>query len=167
MKKVTFSLTFLWMPYEILFLKLKKIYITSSWLTIGKLTIHKWLINDLLHDNNVCYKRCRVIIWNEAELSYAHTIGEIHNRSNNSIVCQTNQWNGEKFAYITFSIPSWMPYEIKSFEQKMIEKMRTNWRYVDKPMHIVIIKTSQLTIDKLTICEWVRTSITFVSNDGK
>jgi hypothetical protein len=60
-----------------------------------------------------------------------------------------------------------MPYEIKSFELKTIEKIRTNWRYADEPCMLFNNTSARLTIDKFTICEWVLAIITSVLNDAE
>ena len=61
--------TFLWMPYKI------KSFETETD-RYYKFTINDWQVHDsqvTYTDYNVCFKRCRVFMWNDAELSYAHT----------------------------------------------------------------------------------------------
>ena len=65
----TFFHTFLWKPYKI------KSFETETD-RYYKFTINDWQVHDsqmTYTDYNVCFKRCRVFMWNDAELSYAHT----------------------------------------------------------------------------------------------
>ena len=132
-------------------------------------------------DYNVCFKRCRVIVWNDAELSYAHTQMKSRTivRKIQSLVelkwfkcCKIIDETSRTSHILHFPIHSWMSYKIKSFELKTIEKVRTNWRYVgryvDEPCMLFTITSARLTIDKLTNCEWVITIITTsVLNDAE
>jgi hypothetical protein len=132
-------------------------------------------------DYTVCFKWCRVIMWNDAELSYAHTRWnrtlsfEQPNRllslEHSNVANESIKQRDIHIYYIFPAIPSWMPYEITSFELKTIEKIRTNWRYVgryvDAPCMLFTITSARLTIDKFTIYKWLIPIITFVLNDAE